>query len=130
MRRKSTSHLNVKLYFSTWDHAINSKTACRALTEHHRGSHTIENSCCVAMHHHYQQQNAHVDMKYLTWMIRRTQCMMWPHLLLLLILMMVMMVLHHSISSWFHTIRCMTILFFIPRALSHTYPRLNIRSNA
>lgn len=69
-------------------------------------------------------------MKYLTCMIRRTQCMMWPHLLLLLILMMVMMVLHHAISSWFHTIRCMTILFFIPRALSHTYLRLNIRSNA
>lgn len=55
MRRKSTSHLNAKLYFSTCDHAINSETACRALTEHHRGSHTIENSCCVAMHHHSQK---------------------------------------------------------------------------
>ncbi len=51
---------------------------------------------------------------------------MWPHLLLLLILMMVMMVvLHHAISSWFHTIRCMTILIFIPRALSHAYLKLN-----
>lgn len=51
--------------------------------------------------------------------------MVWPHLLLLLVLMMVMMVLHHAISSWFHTIRCMTILVFIPRALSHTYLRIN-----
>lgn len=99
-------------------------------TEHYRGSHTIENSCCVAVQHHYQRQNARADMKYYTCMTRRTQCIMWPHLLLLLILMMVMMVIHHAISSWFHSIRCMTILFFITRALSHIYLRLNIRSNA
>lgn len=64
MRRKSTSHLAVKLYFSTCDHVINSETARHALTEHYQGSHGIEKSCCVAMHHHYQQQNALVDMKY------------------------------------------------------------------
>ncbi len=92
-----------------------------------KGAHTVLRTAAVGCHtSSFSSYNIfHKQIWNIQCRIHRSQCMMWPHLLLLLILMMVMMVLHHAISSRFHTIRCMTILILIHRALSHTDLRLN-----